>query len=73
MKYKPVAVYWLDSMGSAGWHTLKKSDLECVTVGHLYAKDKNRVTIALNRSAYGYGDYMEIPRKAVRRIKRLKE
>ncbi len=73
-KTKPVVVRWIDSMGTSGWNNLDKpTDMECTSVGHLIKKTKDRVTIAMNRSHYGNGDYMEIPMIAVKSIRKLKE
>lgn len=64
-----VRVDWIDSVGQAGWGDYNDdTDLYCVSAGHLVSKDRKRIVLALNRSAYGYGDYITIPRVAVRRI-----
>ena len=67
----PVIVEWIDSMSSGGWHDYKESDLTCYTVGMLYEDKKDRVVIAMNKSAHGYGDYMEIPKIAIKKVTRL--
>lgn len=74
MKIKPVRVEWVDSMGSSGWCNLREpSNLTCTTIGHLVSKTVDRVTLALNSNAHGlYGDHIEIPMCAVRRIRILK-
>jgi len=69
---KPVYVEWIDSMGSGGWGIYKPGDMRCVSVGHLVQKTKDRVVIALSRSAHTDGDHMEIPMFAVKKIRRLK-
>jgi len=72
-KKKPaVEVEWIDSMGSSGWHELKNADLRCRTVGILYEKKKDRIVIAQNESVHVYGDYIEIPVSAVKKIRKLK-
>lgn len=68
---KPVVVEWDDSMSSSGWRDYEKSDMVCYTVGMLHKDEKDRVVIAQNKSAYGFGDYMEIPKVAIKKIKRL--
>jgi hypothetical protein len=70
---KPVAVRWIDSMASSGWGAGCGARLECVTIGHLISRDKERVCLAMNRSHYSDGDIMEIPVVAVKSVKRLKE
>lgn len=74
MKIKPVMVEWVDSMGSHGWGNLSEpSNLSCFTVGQLVAKTPERVTVALNQNSHGlYGEHIEIPMCAVKRIKHLK-
>lgn len=72
-KTKPVIVRWVDSMGTSGWRDHKPSDMECTSIGHLISKTKDRVTIAMNSSHYGDGDFLEIPMVAVKSVKRLKE
>ncbi len=72
-KVKPVVVRWVDSTGISGWSKYTASKMECTTVGHLVEKTKDRVVIALNRSQYNDGDYMEIPNVAIKSIKKLKE
>ena len=72
-KVSPVIVRWVDSMGASGWHEYKPSAMECTSVGHLISKTKDRVTICMNHSHYGKGDYMEIPTIAIKSIRKLKE
>lgn len=71
-KYPAVEVEWIDSMKSSGWHDFKKSDMRCRSVGILYDNTKDRIVIAQNKSSVGFGDYMEIPKAAVTRIRKLK-
>lgn len=72
-KIKPVRVDWVDSIGADGWHDHQPSDMSCVTVGMLYNETKHSVVIALNRSAYKHGDYIEIPKVAIKSITKLKK
>lgn len=69
----PVYVEWIDSMSISGWNdNPSRSDLRCASVGHLIFKDKDRVRISLNKSAYQTGEVIEIPMLAVKKIKKLK-
>lgn len=68
----PVLVEWVDSMGASGWRTADQANLKCVTIGNLLYKKKDRICVALNTSAYGNGDWIEIPICSVRKIKKLK-
>ena len=70
----PVCVEWIDSMGCAGWGDYTPSNMNCVSVGFLVEKNKDRVILALNKSLHvgRHGDYMEIPLCAVKRIRKLK-
>lgn len=73
---KPIIVDWVDSMGTSGWHAEtegKATDMRCCTVGHFVEEDKDSITVALSRSPYSHGDYLTIPRCAIRRTRRLKE
>jgi len=70
----PVLVEWVDSMGSSGWHQeYKISSLKCTTIGHYYAEYQDRIVVALNKSEYCYGDYMDIPRLSIKKITMLKK
>jgi hypothetical protein len=70
---KIVKVKWIDSMGTAGWGEGDSSDMRCCTVGILHKKTKKSVIIALNQSAYGRGHFIEIPKVAIKKIKKLKK
>lgn len=72
-KTKPVIVRWVDSMGTNGWNAVPGAKMECVTIGNLVEKQKDRVCVAMNRSHYSDGDLIEIPLVSVRSIKGLKE
>ena len=72
-KTKPVIVRWLDSMGEGGWAAKSGARFECVTIGNLVRRDKERVVVTLNRSHYSDGDMIEIPAGAVKSVRRLKE
>lgn len=68
-----VVVQWVDSIKTHGWVDIPQDiDTSCQTVGMFIQKQHNYITIALNKSAYGYGDYMSIPLCAVKKIRRLK-
>lgn len=70
---RPIMVEWVDSMASSGWGDPRTpADMRCVSVGHLVRRTKDRVHIALNRSANSHGDHIEIPLCAVTRVRRLK-
>lgn len=72
-KLNIVLVDWVDSMMSPKWADTPKSNLKCQSVGHLVRRDKHSICIALNASAQGgYGDFMEIPARAVTKIKKIK-
>ncbi len=70
----PVVIYWVDSTGTHGWNSkdTEKSDMECISVGHLISKSSDRVTIIQNIAPHQHGNRMEIPLCAVKKIKRLK-
>ena len=72
-KARPVIVRWIDSISTGGWCNDPRSKMECTTVGHLVERTKKGVTVALNRSHYGNGDFIEIPASAIRSVRRLKE
>lgn len=73
---KPVLVEWIDSAVTGGWNSKEAyknpSDYSCVTVGILLNKTKDRIIIALNQSAHQYGEIIEIPLVAVKRIRKLR-
>ena len=69
---KPVAVLWVDSQAQPGWGEYKRDvDLVCSTVGHLVERTKTRIVVALSLSQNHYGDYLTIPRCAVKSIHHL--
>lgn len=69
---RPVLVEWIDSMSQAGWGEYQRdTDPDCASCGHLIDLSEKRVVLALNRSAYDTGQYITIPRVAVRRVWRL--
>lgn len=70
----PVVVEWLDSNSTSGWgHDHKQTDLSCISVGLLVHEFRDRITLAQSKEAGGdYGDFLEIPRVAVRKLRRLK-
>lgn len=70
---KAVRVDWIDSMAQHGWgHYDPEVEMACTSVGILVESRGDRVVLALSRSAYQHGDYLSIPRSAVRRVKRLR-
>lgn len=70
---KPVMIEWIDSMCTNGWQTDPgKPDLRCVSFGHLVEKTDKYVRIALNKSAYQYGELIDIPLVAIKKTKKLK-
>jgi len=73
-KDKPVKVDWIDSMNTSGWCDYTVTDMECTTVGLYYAETDERIVIAMNVShdSKTYGNYMEIPKCAIKKITRLK-
>lgn len=75
MKHKqgdPIQVEWVDTMQSSGWHDLKPTDIRCKTIGMYHSEDKEKLAIAQSKSAYGYGDYIEIPKVSIKRVRKLK-
>jgi hypothetical protein len=72
---KAVKVDWIDSMKSSGWHDYKSANMHCTTIGHYHSESDDRIVIAQNRCFEDgmFGDYMEIPKCSVKRVKRLKE
>jgi hypothetical protein len=68
-----VKVDWIDSVGSGGWRDEPMTDPRCVSVGHHLGKKNGLLRIAMNKSAYGYGDYMSIPAVAVRKVTLLRK
>ena len=71
-EYPAVEVEWIDSINSGGWREVPKSDMSCRSVGMLVEKSKDRIILAQNNSAFCAGHYTEIPRIAVKRIRKLK-
>jgi len=71
---KRVEVQWVDSISSGSWHDYDKEDVDmsCTSVGMLIENSKDRMVLALNQSAYGFGHYITIPKTAVRRVRKLK-
>lgn len=70
---KPVLVEWIDSIGVSGWHHVhEKSNMNCVSVGHLIKKDTDRIIICLNKNDQQHGELMEIPKVAIKKIRKLK-
>ena len=67
-----VEVEWIDSVGTSGWGKYERTDMRCRSVGMLYSRDKDRIVLCLNQSAYSQGDYMEIPQSAIKRVTRLR-
>mgnify|MGYP000264083376 CR=1 FL=1 len=74
IKINPVVVEWIDSCSTHGWvYNPKPASLECVTVGHLISKTKDKVTVCLCLSDTGsIHTYFEIPTVAVKRIRKLR-
>lgn len=69
----PVIVSWIDSVQSLGCGELHSpSDMTCVSSGFLVSKTKDRITLAMNWDGAEFGQYMEIPRVAVKKLRRLK-
>ena len=74
MKKKQISVIridWIDSMQSGGWRHFRKSKMDCVTIGILYRELSDRYVIAQNWSRHGCGDYIEIPKISVTKIRRM--
>jgi len=70
---KPVHVTWVDSMQTPGWQTAHKdANLICESVGFLADKNKKRIKLYMNSSSHCKGDYIEIPRIAVKKMRYLK-
>ena len=73
-----VEVEWIDSSGSGGWRQAEdwerdKPDLACTSAGYLFSRDKERIRLALSRSAHGsLADFLDIPTFAVRKVTVLK-
>lgn len=67
-------VEWLDSMSQPGWgHYDPSEDMRCESIGFLIASKPDRVVLALNHCGDGvHGDYITIPRSAVRRVTYLR-
>lgn len=71
-KLKPVMVDWIDSVSQSGWGEYAGADLRCTSVGFLIKNDKDVVVLALNDNAYQSGQYITIPKIAVKKIRRLR-
>ncbi len=68
----PVEVTWIDSMSTIGWGTAhEEANMECTSVGYLLRSRKDRVAIVQNHGPYSIGEIIEIPKVAVKRIRRL--
>ena len=70
----PVVVEWLDSNSTGGWDASHKiTDMSCISVGLLVQKLPDRIVLAQSHEADGlYGDFIEIPRVAVKKLRRLR-
>lgn len=70
-----VCIEWVDSHSTSGWQLDHEPiDLACISVGILIQDRPDRVVIAQSLAAANgeYCDFMEIPRVAVKRVKRLR-
>ena len=67
-----VEVRWIDSIGTGHWGSKPETKMECVTVGLLVERRKDRIVLAMSRSHYGDGHHWEIPACSIRRVRRLK-
>ncbi len=70
-KNKNVEVEWIDSITTHGWRDYEPVDMNCRIVGILIDNNKENIVIAQNESVLGYGDYMTIPKVAVKRVRKL--
>lgn len=70
----PVMVEWKDAQTTEGWSDLenKARPLECISVGLLVGRTKDRLIIAMSKSADYYGDHLEIPLGMVKKVRRLR-
>lgn len=70
----PVVVEWVDSNSTGGWNdNHQPTDMSCVSVGLLVQELPDRIILAQSREAGGWwGDFIEIPRVAVKKIRKLK-
>lgn len=71
---KKVMVKWEDSAATSGWYDLDRKPygaVMCYSAGWLIEDTKKHVVLALNWNEGQCGDYMTIPRSAVRKVKRL--
>lgn len=64
----PVMVYWTDSMGTPGWGEFAEASMSCISVGHLFDENERCIVLAMNRTRYQHGDYIQIPRSAIQHI-----
>jgi hypothetical protein len=72
-KFSLVEVEWLDSSFNGGWrsHDTYSTPETCRTVGYLTHKDKDVVNVSMNVSPEQRGETMAIPKKMVKRIRKL--
>lgn len=71
----PVFIEWVDSHSTSGWElTHEPKDLACISVGLLVQEYPDRIVIAQSHAAANgeYCDFMEIPRVAVKKLRRLR-
>ena len=74
LEFNPVLVEWVDSVQTSGWTDTPTVSTNCVTVGMLVDnKDKGSITLALNKSHYGHGQYVTIPLVAITKVTKLKK
>ncbi len=76
MSEKIIHLEWVDSTSMQGWvNDYKTPNVNCVSVGLLVSENKESITIASNKSLgfeNAYGQYMTIPKCAIKKRKWLK-
>lgn len=70
----PVVIEWIDANSTAGWDLdHKPTPMRCISAGLLVEDRHDRVILAQSKAGTGdYGDFLEIPRVAVKKLRRLK-
>ena len=70
-------INWVDSTGSNGNVWVSKADvdfetIDCVSCGIIINETKEVLTISLSESSIQYGAVLNIPKKCIVKLKRIK-
>ena len=76
MSYPRIEVKWLDSCHHQGWHEISETKnyhpAHCRSTGYLIRNDDKEILMAMNLQSTNAGDFMSIPKCAIKEMKELK-